>query len=407
MYVENPYAKTLLRGEQILLCNTKTGAYVKTKLHYYEIVQACLAENNQELIIQNVSIKVEKTVKYLFQELCKIEYYIQDKRVNEVLQISMEMVYLSITNRCNLKCKHCVASACEPEGSDSLNTVEWKRIIDYITDLEPKQIVFTGGEPLLRKDALELMRYAKEKSNCSIILSTNGILINNENIKDIIEISDAIAISLDGFDEESCSRIRGKGVYSKVIQNIKRLKEAGYVNISLSMLCSAYTEKNVPKFYSLCNELQVKPIVRRFTPTGRGEINREELMPRLQEKELKEKKCYCRLCRPGRRELNITENGDVYPCAPLSIYPQLCMGNVLDMSLDRILNMNKTEELIEHLRPWKMEQCKECDVNLFCHDCINFILGIKQDKKFFESNCKKIKRYLEKIVWETCKYEEN
>lgn len=400
MYIKNPYAGTLLRKNRIVLCNTKNGAFVRTAAKYYELLEECLKQEGQKIVA--VDEKVKGTLQYLFDELCKTEFYIAEEKFDEAYQVPMQIVYLSITNRCNLKCKHCVASAIDPKGEDPLNTEEWKKIIKQIVKLQPEQITFTGGEPMLRKDFIELLKYTKRCCGESkIVLSTNGIFVTDKNIKDIIENVDTIAISLDGYDEVSCAQIRGEGVYSKVIEAVKKIRANGYHKISLSMLESAYTEGHDAEFYSLCEELQVKPILRRFSPTGRGEQNRDELMPSPNvEEPVQENELRCVLCHPGRKELDIAADGRVYPCAPLAGVEELCMGDLKEKSLDEIMDPQKAESLVEHLRPWKMDVCKDCDVNLFCHNCINYILGIKQDTKRFERICNNTKAELEKIIWE-------
>lgn len=397
MFVKNPYARTLKRENQIVLCNTKTGAFVRTKTKYAEILDSCMSTELQN-ITHNDS-KILNTLKYLFGELCKIEYYIPKDKYEEVYYVKMDSVYLSITNRCNLKCKHCVAASYGAVGNDPMNTDEWKKIINQLVAINPSQITFTGGEPLLRKDALELMQYAKKETKCPIILSTNGLLINDRNVKELTRVVDTIAISLDGYDEKSCEKIRGFGVYPKVIDNIKRIQETGYNKISLSMLESSYTEDHISEFYKLCDELKVKPIVRIFSPTGRGKDNREELLPNQQHEE-EEMTCYCKLCWPGRRELNISADGNVFPCVPLAGIPELCMGNIRDLSLAKIIDPRKADLLVDYLRPWNMDECSKCDVNLFCHNCINYIIGITQDKSHYKEICKKRKKQLEKLVWE-------
>lgn len=79
---------------------------------------------------------------------------IGDEEKEEVIDV----VYLLLTNRCNLKCIHCCADAAD-ENSEvyrrEMSTQEWTGIIDKIVDIEPGGIVLTGGEPLLRKDFLK------------------------------------------------------------------------------------------------------------------------------------------------------------------------------------------------------------------------------------------------------------
>ena len=93
----------------------------------------------------------------------------------------------NLTNRCNLKCEHCYLDA---GGKDvrrlstdgftdrsELNTAQCKEIIDQIADFAPEALtILTGGEPLLRKDILEIIEYGSEKE-LWVVCGTNGVLI--------------------------------------------------------------------------------------------------------------------------------------------------------------------------------------------------------------------------------------
>ena len=170
--------------------------------------------------------------------------------------------------------------------------------------------------------------------------------------------------------------------------------------VSVSMLETKYTYGHNQDFYKLCEELDVKPLIRRFAPSGRGEENQRELLPSMEYIEKLEKQhLSCALCQPGKKELNISENGDVYPCAPLSNLENLFMGNLLETPITEIIENPAWKEELEKLRPWRMEKCKDCDVNLFCHSCINFTLGMQSDEEIFQKFCEKQKGHLEKLLW--------
>ena len=81
------------------------------------------------------------------------------------------------------------------------HTQEWTGIIDKIVDIEPGGIVLTGGEPLLRKDFFEIIRYLRSKYNGKVALATNATLINDDNVKLLAELIDKFDISIDGVDE--------------------------------------------------------------------------------------------------------------------------------------------------------------------------------------------------------------
>ena len=78
----------------------------------------------------------------------------------------------------------------------------------------------------------------------------------------IIEKVNNIDISLDGADEESCSVIRGKGVFDRVVNNIDILKQKGFENISLSMVLSNNNLRYAQQFFELNRKLHTFPMLR-------------------------------------------------------------------------------------------------------------------------------------------------
>lgn len=399
MYIKSPNAKILICDEKVILCNIRNGGFVKTSKAYFEYLEMYLDEHGGKINVEEQNNTVKKNTYKLFQELCKIYFYIPAEKWNEEKAYKYQVVYLSLTNRCNLKCKHCVASA-GIEEIDHMNTEEWERAIDQVITLNPEEINLTGGEPLIRPDFCSILKYLREKYKGIITLATNALLLNDELLKIIRKDVDYVSVSLDGFDAYSCMKVRGKGIFDKVVAGIRSLKKAGVEKISVSMLETKYTYGHDEEFYSLCRELGVKPLIRRFAPVGRGEENQRELLPPLENLEKIEKRhLRCSLCQPGTKELNISENGDVYPCAPLSGNENLLMGNILQNTIEEIISNPVWKERLEELRPWRMERCRDCNVNLFCHSCINYILGMQSDEEIFQMFCKRQKQHLSKIVW--------
>ncbi len=121
-------------------------------------------------------------------------------------------VQLELTHRCNLRCAMCF-QAKNAEGRDELTTAEFRNIIDQTPRFSV--LTITGGEPLMRKDAGELISYALSKRRCNIL--TNAALLNDDHIRLFVEKGMiAAGISVDGI-EETHDRIRGKsGLFEKV-----------------------------------------------------------------------------------------------------------------------------------------------------------------------------------------------
>ncbi len=123
---------------------------------------------------------------------------------SHLLQFSSDkkpVVVWNITRKCNLKCIHCYAHATEESGFDELTTDEGKRLIDDLAAFGSPLILFSGGEPLVRKDLPELAEYAVSKGMRAVI-STNGTLITKEMAQTLKRIGlSYVGISLDGMEE--------------------------------------------------------------------------------------------------------------------------------------------------------------------------------------------------------------
>lgn len=121
---------------------------------------------------------------------------------------------------CNNDCIHCVVE--EKRETSDLTTEEIKRIIDSrpISD----DIGFTGGEPTIRKDLVELMKYAKERGH-RVFLQTNGTGFSNENMaREASKYIDSVLIAIHSCDEQVHDHIvKGNGMFKKTIQGFDNL----------------------------------------------------------------------------------------------------------------------------------------------------------------------------------------
>ena len=152
------------------------------------------------------------------------------KLPSHLLQFSSDkrpVVVWNITRRCNLKCIHCYAHANETSSDNELDTEQGKKLIDDLAGFKVPVILFSGGEPLVRKDLPELAAYAVEKGMRAVI-STNGTLISEKIARTLKEIGlSYVGISIDG-TEKINDRFRGvKGAFKSAIEGIKNCQSAG------------------------------------------------------------------------------------------------------------------------------------------------------------------------------------
>ena len=153
-----------------------------------------------------------------------------DRLPSHLLQFSEDkkpVVVWNMTRRCNLKCVHCYAAATNKPNPDELTTEEAKLVIDDLASFGAPVILFSGGEPVMRKDLPELALYAREKGMRAVI-STNGTLITPEKAKKFKEIDlSYVGVSLDGLRETN-DKFRGaKGAYDAAIEGIRNCMAEG------------------------------------------------------------------------------------------------------------------------------------------------------------------------------------
>jgi len=133
---------------------------------------------------------------------------------------------IKFTERCNSKCVHCDIWIVN-KADGELTTEQWKRTLEDIRRWAgPVMVVFTGGEVFLRKDALEVIRYASDLGLVSEVL-TNGLLTNRQQCEELVLARPyQVTISLDGVTPGTHFAVRRiPKMYEKIIETIDNLDE--------------------------------------------------------------------------------------------------------------------------------------------------------------------------------------
>jgi 12,18-didecarboxysiroheme deacetylase len=181
---------------------------------------------------------------------------------SHLLQFSADkrpVVVWNVTQRCNLKCIHCYAHAKDRSFKNELSTEEGKALLDDLAQFGVPVILFSGGEPLMRKDLPELARYAVGLGMRAVI-STNGTLITPEKAEMFKEIGlSYVGISLDGLEEVN-DRFRGvKGAFQDALTGIRNCQEAG-IKVGLRFTINRLNATEVSGIFDLLEELNVPRI---------------------------------------------------------------------------------------------------------------------------------------------------
>lgn len=181
-----------------------------------------------------------------------------------------------VTRRCPLKCRHCRAAAANIPYADELTTDECRRVIDSLVGGGTSLIIWTGGEPMLRPDLEELVRYATAR-NIRSALAPCGLYVTAARLQALKDAGvAACSFSLDGVDAESHDAFRGvPGAYDRVLNAMAVAREIGLpfqINATISTLNFDRLDDIYANALALgATRLDVFSLV----PVGRGkEINR-------------------------------------------------------------------------------------------------------------------------------------
>ncbi|WP_459580900.1 radical SAM protein, partial [Enterococcus gallinarum] len=100
--------------------------------------------------------------------------------------------------------------------------------IRQLKDAGIKNLVFSGGEPLLRRDLIKILRFAKVECQIpNIVLITNETIYNKAIIAEMSKFVDTVSVSVDSYSAECPSFIRDSGIFNRIMDTVSLLKENG------------------------------------------------------------------------------------------------------------------------------------------------------------------------------------
>lgn len=278
---------------------------------------------------------------------------------------------ISPTMQCNLNCVGCYSGRYVREKGLSNELLD--RLLAEARDMGILFIVFSGGEPLTRKqDLFELIR---KYDDMYFMFYTNGTLINHSAADELHDLGNAGAvISLEGFEEATDAR-RGKGTYRRVMTAMDMLKERG-VPFGTSLTVTRYNIEEITSsefFEHLYNKGVMVAWFFLFMPVGKDPD--VSLMPTPEQREyLRHRDRALREEFPifiadfwndapyvggciagGKRYLHITPKGDVEPC----VFTHVAVEKIHDKTLVEVLNSDFFK-YIRSLQPYSDNLLTPC-----------------------------------------------
>jgi sulfatase maturation enzyme AslB (radical SAM superfamily) len=246
------------------------------------------ATNIFQLAVTQPREKIYSLIKSKFDEASLNQFYALCQQINifdswgrftgvflknaplDMVMSAPTQVHLAVTNACNFRCGHCFASSGQPYA-DELTTFEIKRLIDDLAEMGCFKIKFGGGEPLVRRDLPELVRYASDQG-LLVSISTNAVAATKEVVESLAGLEfEQILVSMDGASAGVYDAIRGEaGVFQQAMAGIANLKVLK-APIALRRVLMKANANESAALVQLAERLEVKRVLlRSLMPVGRA-----------------------------------------------------------------------------------------------------------------------------------------
>lgn len=348
---------------------------------------------------------------------------------------------LHIAHDCNLRCKYCFASTGDfGTGRKLMDAETGKRAIDFVIresgNRKHLEVDFFGGEPMMNFEVVkEILEYAKEKEKeagkvFKFTITTNGLLLNDENIAYINENMQNVVLSIDGReatnDRMRC-RVDGSGSYKSILPKIMKVAESR--NQDNYYVRGTFTRNNLDFSEDVLHladlgfkQVSVEPVV--AAKDSGYDIREEDLEKLFDEYEklsveyqkrwntdrwfnffhfmvdLSQGPCVAKRlggCGAGHEYMAVTPEGDIYPCHQFVGMEEFKLGNVHD---DAGFN-KEIQQTFKNTNVYTKEDCKKCWAKFYCSGgCGANAYQFNNDlKKPYKLGCELERKRVECALW--------
>lgn len=412
-------------GEQLgsvhLLFNTSAGSWVAIRENVYEFLQTATQGGHDPIALGlGMGFSNEELNQFLTY-LNKLSILANGHEKVNAPQHRLQKCYFHVDQACNLKCPTCYSW--RPGRNSRKNELTTDLVGEALSQMRAlglTELVISGGEPLIRRDIVEILRLAKEVHQIdTVVLLTNGTLVTEKIATVIARYADVVSISVDGFTEEENAKIRGPGSFKKAVEGIKAFQKAGVRIVNLLPTITHQNVHHLDEFKALAEELGTFITFSMFLTIGAGgqteavrdlELTHTDMAYLAQkiaagnpENVIVMEPCAVGLqatdgCGIGCKLISIDYDGTVYPCH-MTMQPKLKMGKYPESTIQDILVSSPLSAYFQALNVDRIYGCGECSFRYFCGGgCRASAYANAQDLQAHDPGCSFYKPALTKML---------
>jgi len=300
----------------------------------------------------------------------------------------LSLGFIELSNLCELECFFCKGNEIKPfyrgclgcskwpiDGEKQLELSDWTKVLSQLNDLECRDLVIVGGNPLLIEDKFKaLVNEIRSFNFKKIFVYTNGMYLPENIIKLLEKYEVYPIIQVFSCKPNEYKLITGRhGRFNILTNNLHKLIKNS-VKFSITILVSQITQNSIEKIIESYNDLMPENIYFNYlypTYNNLSDFSPEycekliiakKNLPRISVEDFYNKKDY-NSCLRGK--IAITAEGDILPCIMMR---DDIIGNIRENSLQDIF-ADKKIDLYWELSKDKIDICKKCEYRYACSDC--------------------------------------
>lgn len=200
----------------------------------------------------------------------------------------LDKLWFYVAFDCNLSCRYCVADAGPASRRPRIEIDTFRQLVDEASSIGFRQILISGGEPLLHPDILPMLQYSAARIDT--VLLTNATLAGTPNFQGLGDLSGrrlSIQVSLDGAEPFFHDRWRGKGSWKRTVDGLSLLLQWGF-DLSVRATLTEQSDAEIEQFYQFlegCGIARDKSYVARVAVGGRSQsglqLEHPDLLPEV------------------------------------------------------------------------------------------------------------------------------